>query len=222
MSDDMNHEHAMSEQATERYLLGLLPENERDAFEEHYFECAVCADDVRATSAFVDTMRASAREANPFLERQKARARRRYTLPLAAAASLIIGVVTMQFGFVAPLQVQLAESRQPYAPLDYPLRAVRGVGPHINAVAAANLNVELPPGSAATRGVYTCTILDAQGHPHGSPVKVSPEQIVDGTLTVAIPPRALPPGEYSLRIDDINPPVEPYSFTVESASDKVR
>ena len=46
MSDTMNHEEAMKAQTTERYLLGDLPENERDAFEEHYFECAICADEV--------------------------------------------------------------------------------------------------------------------------------------------------------------------------------
>ena len=35
----------------ERYLLGQLDEPERDAFEEHYFECARCSDELRTYEA---------------------------------------------------------------------------------------------------------------------------------------------------------------------------
>ncbi len=44
----MNHHQAVSSHATERYLLDEMSEVEKFAFEDHYFDCAECADDVRA------------------------------------------------------------------------------------------------------------------------------------------------------------------------------
>jgi hypothetical protein len=44
----MTHQQAVDKQAVERYLLDEMPEIERYAFEEHLFDCEICADDVRA------------------------------------------------------------------------------------------------------------------------------------------------------------------------------
>src|SRR3954447_2733763 len=49
----MNHEQAIQEMATERYLLDELTPELRDAFEEHMFECQDCALDVRAGNVFM-------------------------------------------------------------------------------------------------------------------------------------------------------------------------
>ncbi|HEY2845204.1 MAG TPA: zf-HC2 domain-containing protein [Bryobacteraceae bacterium] len=49
----MDHERAVQNLAVECYLLGEMSPGERDAFEEHYFECAVCAEDVRAAAQFI-------------------------------------------------------------------------------------------------------------------------------------------------------------------------
>jgi len=49
----MNHEQAVQEMATERYLLDELSPELRDAFEEHMFDCAECALDVRAGNVFM-------------------------------------------------------------------------------------------------------------------------------------------------------------------------
>ena len=54
----MNHQLAINTRATERYLLGELDDESRSAFEEHYFSCGACADDVRATAQFVDNAKA--------------------------------------------------------------------------------------------------------------------------------------------------------------------
>ena len=43
----MDHQQAIATHATERYLLNELGDTERDAFEAHYFACAICAEDVR-------------------------------------------------------------------------------------------------------------------------------------------------------------------------------
>ena len=43
----MTHQQALNGLASERYLLDEMTEVERFEFEEHYFDCAECADDVR-------------------------------------------------------------------------------------------------------------------------------------------------------------------------------
>lgn len=53
----MDHNEAIRLQAAEKYVLGELPRELRDAYEEHYFDCAQCAIDVKAAAAFVDAGR---------------------------------------------------------------------------------------------------------------------------------------------------------------------
>src|SRR5262245_45837237 len=43
----MTHQQAVDSMASERYLLDEMSEVERFEFEAHYFDCALCADDVR-------------------------------------------------------------------------------------------------------------------------------------------------------------------------------
>lgn len=49
----MDHLEAASLGATEKYMLGTLSEAEREAFEEHFFDCLECAEDVRAASVVI-------------------------------------------------------------------------------------------------------------------------------------------------------------------------
>ena len=53
----MDHDEALRLQAAVKYVLGELPEVERDSFEEHYFDCGECALDVRAAASFADNAR---------------------------------------------------------------------------------------------------------------------------------------------------------------------
>lgn len=53
----MDHNEAIRLQAAEKYVLGELPQDLRDAYEEHYFDCAECALEVKAAAAFVDVGR---------------------------------------------------------------------------------------------------------------------------------------------------------------------
>jgi hypothetical protein len=50
----MEHQEAIETMASEKYLLDELTPELRDAFEEHYFGCPECAQDVRLGSAFMD------------------------------------------------------------------------------------------------------------------------------------------------------------------------
>ena len=57
----MTHQQALDGLASERYLLDEMTEVERFEFEEHYFDCAECAEDVRLG----DMIRQEARRAGP-------------------------------------------------------------------------------------------------------------------------------------------------------------
>ena len=50
----MKHEFAIATHAVERYLMGDMPADERDAFEDHYFSCETCAEDLRVTARFIE------------------------------------------------------------------------------------------------------------------------------------------------------------------------
>jgi anti-sigma factor RsiW len=50
----MDHNDAVQQNATERYLLDELDSELRDQFEEHLFDCQECALDVRAGAMFVE------------------------------------------------------------------------------------------------------------------------------------------------------------------------
>lgn len=59
----MDHNEAVKQQAAEKYILGEFPRNLRDEYEEHFFDCADCAVDVKAIAAFADTTREVIRRA---------------------------------------------------------------------------------------------------------------------------------------------------------------
>ena len=50
----MDHNEALQQKATERYLLDELDPDLKDQFEEHLFDCQDCALDVRAAAMFVE------------------------------------------------------------------------------------------------------------------------------------------------------------------------
>jgi hypothetical protein len=53
MNNAMNHEQAVRSQAVERYVLGELTQEEREAFEGHYFDCSACFEQVKLSGQFL-------------------------------------------------------------------------------------------------------------------------------------------------------------------------
>jgi hypothetical protein len=83
----MEHQEAVRTLASERYLLGEMTEAERDSFEDHFFSCTECADDVLAgekmrTGAASGLVPASATKKRSFQPS--------VVLPWAAAASFAV------------------------------------------------------------------------------------------------------------------------------------
>jgi hypothetical protein len=61
----MEHEEAVRLDAAELYVAGQLSEEQRDAFEEHYFDCPICAEEVRMEQVFAANLQAVLREPDP-------------------------------------------------------------------------------------------------------------------------------------------------------------
>lgn len=123
----MNHERATEQGLAERYVLDELSDVERDEFEEHYFSCVACAEDVRANASFLANTRAVLREDGDALGRVVSFERpQRSAAPMAwwsrlqgawalsAAAALLLGVVTYQSVIVIPgLRSEVEELNAP-------------------------------------------------------------------------------------------------------------
>jgi hypothetical protein len=58
----MDHNEAVRLQAVEKYVLGKLPKEQHAEYEEHYFDCSACAEEIRATVAFLESTRQVVRE----------------------------------------------------------------------------------------------------------------------------------------------------------------
>ncbi len=57
----LSHAEATVTLAAERYLLDMLSAGEREAFEEHFFDCPWCADAVRLGAIFTANLKAALR-----------------------------------------------------------------------------------------------------------------------------------------------------------------
>jgi hypothetical protein len=94
----VTHQNAVASHATERYLLDQMSELERYAFESHYFDCAECADDVRAGVLMKDGVKegllgsASTETASVASSSVRVPWHRSVVIPWAAAATLALVV----------------------------------------------------------------------------------------------------------------------------------
>jgi hypothetical protein len=99
----MTHQQALAGLASERYLLDEMTEVERFEFEEHYFDCAECADDVRLG----DMIRQEARRAGPAMAANPQEARPAVVLtspkwwrrPMTAAPWAVAATLALVVGY---------------------------------------------------------------------------------------------------------------------------
>ena len=211
----MTHDEAINDGATERYVLDDMTNEERDAFEEHYFECAVCAEDVKAAIAIRDEGLAAERVAVqpaviPFEPR-----RRGLPASLAAAAAAMIAVVSMYAAVVQPQRKQLAEALTPVVSTeDYELALVRGpqdvtpIGDHRD---SAVLKIDLETNDTSPR--YNFVVFDSAGRQQFS-VPVDGKRARTKIVSLPIRGGTLNAGSYTLRVDGTEAGVATYRFAV--------
>ena len=89
----MDHDTAVRSNATESYILGELSGEDRDGFEEHFFLCPECAEDVRALTVFAANARAVfRREAAPAVHAGILWSGRALWLSVGLNVALLLGV----------------------------------------------------------------------------------------------------------------------------------
>ena len=152
----MDHDEAVRQKATERYLLGELHPELKDQFEEHLFDCQDCALDVCAAAMFVEQSKAILSEPTVMLPQRAAAPAPRagwltWLRPAFAvpALALLLAVVGYQNLVTYPHLMQAANQPQ--------------VGPW------ASINV-------STRGVTPTVIKARRGEGFGLLVNLPPEE----------------------------------------------
>ncbi len=133
----MEHEDAVRIQATSRYPAGDLSKAEAEAFEQHFFSCQQCSEELTAGAIFDENVRAvfhdRARVPEPvsppvvltgpsWLDRFRAS----FALPLTAMAGLLLGVVVYQNAFMLPgMRKEMAALGEPQPVSAFPLKIAR-------------------------------------------------------------------------------------------------
>src|SRR4051812_28237595 len=95
----MEHEDAIRTGAIERYLLGEMIEDERAIFEEHYFDCRVCAADITDGTRLLVAGRVVVEQDAHAPNVVPIRHNWFEWVPAAAAASLIFGLLGTGVGY---------------------------------------------------------------------------------------------------------------------------
>jgi hypothetical protein len=209
---NMDHNEAVRLQAAEKYLLGELPKEQHAAFEEHYFDCSACAEEMKTTIAFMESARQVAREdaLQTIGEKRLAPVPLRYrgwlawlrpafAVPVFAALLLFIGY---QNGVTIPglkqgaSQSASARLFNSFSFMEVGARGEAALTIKVRPDDEFALEVDFPP--VASAASYVGQIQDAAGHTKFS-LPVSLEQ-AKSTIHVDVPGGSLKAGNYSFII----------------------
>jgi hypothetical protein len=139
----MDHETAVQLKATERYFLGELTGADREGFEEHYFMCPECADDVRAMTVLAANAQAVFREeaAPPVVPIGAFLSTRALWLSAALNVALLSGLGYTLLKFAPQVKQELAEARAPQFVQDVPVLGVSRGDSAIREIAATTRRI---------------------------------------------------------------------------------
>jgi hypothetical protein len=210
---NMDHNEAVRLQAAEKYLLGELPREQHAAFEEHFFDCSACAEEMKATAAFMESARQVYREqvpetvevkglvpASPTARGWFAWLRPAFAIPVFAALLLFIGYqngVTIPNLKQASPGVVIGEGAKSFSLLSADSRGEGGSAPKIVVGSREDFRLEVDmPGNSLTG--YSCQIQDESGKVLAS-FTVSSEE-AKNTVTRIIRGGSLKPGRYTIAI----------------------
>jgi len=162
----MDHDEAVRQKMTEKYLLDELDHAARNEFEEHFFDCSFCALDVRAGAMFIEHSKivfAEKPSETPVPARRAARRGRFAWLRPAFAApalALLLAVIAYQNLVTYPQMQQALNHPQvlPWASVN--LGTWGSAGPVITTSPGKGflLFVRIPPGGRYSR--YTLDLYD--------------------------------------------------------------
>ena len=204
----MNHEASIKRHTAEKYLMGELSASERAAFEQHFFECEECAEEVRlghqlrenARSVFDDEAQPAAHHARA----AKGRAWLAWMRPAAmvpAAACLAIAAIAGYQNVVElpALHARIADLEQPMVVQSAMVLppSSRASAPSIAVSASARfLQLSLAIDAVRPADRYECELLTDSGK---AILKIAvPRLDPDANLTLLIPAAKVPAGYYKV------------------------
>lgn len=203
----MDHATALRKAIAESYVLGELSEEERAEFEEHFFTCPECAEDVKALSTFVADARV-ALAARPVARRpvDAARRMRLLMLPLAATAVLSLGALVYQAVVTLPrLRSDLAQSRALQATSLHFLRVARSEPTEIHIGAQQRMiGLTLSLTGYASPVRYRVEVRDAEDRRVLSDDVAAPA--AGDELQLLLPVSDLKAGAYTVELSGIDSP----------------
>jgi Putative zinc-finger len=206
----MDHNEAVRLQAAEKYLLGELPKEQHAAYEEHFFDCPACAEDLKTTVAFMGSSRQVVREAVPEtidVKRVSAAAggwfawfRPAIAVPVFAVLVLLIGYqnsVTIPGLKRASSSVILGKIPKSFSLMTLGTRGEGSSSLPINVGAHEDFGLEVDmPGNSSSG--YVCQIQDQSGKVWAT-ISVSAAE-AKSTVTPLIRGGSLRPGKYNFVI----------------------
>lgn len=206
----MTHDEAKKSMAAEAYILDDLEAAERNAFEEHFFDCTDCTADVLDAATIADGVRTG----NVVRFRDYSR-----WAAAAAAAAVVIGLSSQYAPKIAGLW------RHSPAPIGQPARviapekvieleATRGAAAiyHVRANQPVGIYFTIPP-SDVPPSAYTCALLDASGHILKT-LEVRRDQAAE-PVRLSLSAGTLRKGDYKVVIRGGDREIPAYPFTVE-------
>lgn len=227
----MNHSEAVEQMVAERYLLDELTPDAREAFEEHLFDCAECALDLRAGNRFVDEAKA---QLPGILDKSAAGGAAPKSKPspwlfwlrpafAGPAFAVLAGVVVFQNVITFPA-LREAASQPRLVPLTQLRPATRGASHLVLKVDRAHgaaLQIDRPVEPGLTSISDSIDLHDSHGKPIWTTTIASTGRDSEGNeqLSLIIPGARLSNGTYSLSVTSSGPqgertPVEEYVFDI--------
>jgi hypothetical protein len=218
----MDHNEAVKQMAVERYLLKELTPDERDAFEEHLFDCPECAVDLRAGAAFVQeakaqlpTLTASLPAAPSAGIRKPSKDWRRWfswwrsamAVPAFAALLLVVGYQNL-----VTFPALRASVDQPHLLFSVPMHGATRGADHLVINADRSHGFALPfdfyrDSRAVNYASYSFDLYDPQGKLAWTGAITVPDDLKDSDqrISLAIPGAKLRDGTYRVIATGIAP-----------------
>jgi hypothetical protein len=200
----MDHTESIRLMAAEKYLLGELTPEQRDQFEEHFFDCQECALDVRAGAALVEHSKVVLAEpvaVSPARTPVAAKVGRwawlrpAFVVPVLAVLLVVVGYQNL---VTYPQLKQLASSPQilPWASINVSTRGTSTTQISTRPGEGFHLLVNIPPDSHFAS--YTFDLSSPSGRLEWS--RTTPAAASDEARSIYVPGASQEQGIYTLAV----------------------
>jgi hypothetical protein len=220
----MDHKLAQQTKTIDKYLLDELTLEERQAFEEHMFDCPDCAAQVQSDFAMIDGLKEVLREPVPVLETKQQKAKgswRDWFRPMTLAPACAALVLACTVGYQN--MISIPKLLEPQV-VDLPpalTATTRGTTQTVPVrPGAALLYVSFAVDAASVFPGYVCEFEGAGGATVIT-MDCGKHHTAEFTLSLKLPSAKLPAGVYTMILrpaSDQHTEVGRYSFVIKGES----